>query len=200
MSLQKNTSWVLFGYPVLDDDFDADDGFESVVIDSINRCGTIDVHPNGWGVHDGMYSYSDGYPEDKRTPEEKAAREKWRRELRAKHKIERERERQLREAQKRRLERQIKITTRGNLRACIARFILDQDNSEFSRDPYVRSSLREALIPILMRLTGCDRIAAACAANEFMDFGYKSVDRSAANGGSDTWAKWFVDRIRGYRY
>ena len=41
-------------YLLLDDEFDVDDEFEAMVLESIQRCGTIDVHPNGWGIHDGL--------------------------------------------------------------------------------------------------------------------------------------------------
>jgi hypothetical protein len=48
--------------PVLDPEFDHDDVFESEIIGSIRRCGTIDVHPNGWGIHDNIGVYSDNFP------------------------------------------------------------------------------------------------------------------------------------------
>lgn len=38
----------------VDPDFDDIVQFESVIVDSIQRSGTLDIHPNGWGVHDGL--------------------------------------------------------------------------------------------------------------------------------------------------
>jgi hypothetical protein len=41
-----------FEYAILDEDFDDIEGFTGAVLSSIERCGTIDIHPNGWGSHD----------------------------------------------------------------------------------------------------------------------------------------------------
>jgi hypothetical protein len=41
-----------FEYAILDEDFDDIEGFTGAVLSSIERCGTIDIHPNDWGRHD----------------------------------------------------------------------------------------------------------------------------------------------------
>jgi hypothetical protein len=41
-----------FEYAILDEDFDDIEGFTGAVLSSIERCGTIDIHPDGWGSHD----------------------------------------------------------------------------------------------------------------------------------------------------
>lgn len=58
---KKPYSWGLEQLGV-DPDFDDVDGFESAVVSSIRQRGVIDVHPNGWGVHDGLGVKSDEIP------------------------------------------------------------------------------------------------------------------------------------------
>lgn len=175
--------------PVLDVDFDDDREFEACVLSSIERCGTIDVHPNAWGAHDGIAVYSDGFPEDSRTPEE-----------RRRHKEYAARKRQDRAQQmravleaanirRRRLERQLRYDYRENLRQVWLRFLIAQNQ-------WTRSALRDALEPVVMRAALCDRIAAVCAINEFMDFGWKEVERAGGKGR----LKWLVATIRSYRF
>lgn len=58
---------------VLDDGFDDNDNFELSVLDSIRSHGMIEVHPNGWGIHDGYGAKSDYLPA-KKHPSPKAVR------------------------------------------------------------------------------------------------------------------------------
>lgn len=176
--------------PVLDIDFDDDMEFEAAVIGHIYRHGSIPLHPNGWGSHDGEFVYSDGFPENSRTPEEKkkyrekAALEKAKRaELAAqearKHKEERA-------SLQRLINSQITRRATGSIRKNFASFLLDQN-------PFTREALRNSLEPIVKRYSR-DRIEAICAINEFMDFGWKEADRMGV-----TYRKWIANRIKSYR-
>jgi hypothetical protein len=151
--------------PVLD--FDYDDVAEAAALDSIARCGMIDLHPDCWGAHDGANVYTDDpsvLSEGEKKKYKQEAKE--RRALTEKRDLDAWVERELRE--KKRRQRALHLA-RG--------FRRKFEDFLASPSPWTRERLSSALEPIVLRFPHCDAVLRRAAIVEFMADGWKDAER-----------------------
>lgn len=173
--------------PVLDSEFDLDEEFEAAVLDSISRCGTIDVHPNAWGVHDGIGAYTDGDPV---TPPDILAR--WRAEDAEKKRnkaIQAAKDAEEKQKKDKCTLRTLAVSSRDRARKCFERFLAEQ-TAWSGPSAEARSSMRKALEPLVSTFPHCvDYVLVSAVIVEFMDSGWKDAEQRKMPMGEWLWKR-----------
>lgn len=174
--------------PVLDIEFDSDEEFEAAVIDSIARCGFIGIHPNAWGVHDGIAAYSDGDPV---TPPDQLAR--WRAEDAEKKRnqaIHAAKDAEEKRKKDKKTLRTLRVASKDRVRQCFEKFLADQ-GAGFGPSAHTRSALREALEPLVSSYPHCrlDNVRVNAVITEFIQWGWSDAESRKMPMGEWLWKR-----------